>query len=112
MKTKMRYVTTMLVATAATGAAIGFAPAAIADPSATSLRQGDTSGIDSPTGPGLWNGGQPAGGTGIYSGPDTGSGPSLWRGGQPAGGTGIYSGPDTGSGAGFWSGGESAGAIG
>jgi hypothetical protein len=112
MKTKMRYLTTLLVATAATGLAIGFAPVAIADPGATSLRQGDTSGIDSPTGPGLWNGGSPAGGTGIYTGSETASGPSYWRGGEPAGGTGVDSGPDTGSGPGFWSGGESAGAIG
>jgi hypothetical protein len=112
MKTKMRYLTATLVATAATVTAISFAPVAIADPGATMLRQGDTSGIDTPTGPGLWNGGNPAGGTGIDTGSDTGSGPSLWRGGNPAGSTGTDSGPDTGSGAGFWSGGESAGAIG
>lgn len=103
MKTKISYLTTMLVATAATGAAIGLAPIAIAAP-------GDTSGIDSPTGPGLWRGGDPAGGTGIDSGSDTGDGPGYWRGGNPAGGTGIDSGTDIGSGPSIWSGGESAAA--
>jgi hypothetical protein len=112
MKTKMRYLTTMLVATAATGAAIGLAPVAIANPGAASAPQGDTSGIDTPSGPGLWAGGNPAGGTGIDTGSDTATGPSYWRGGNPAGGTGIDTGSDTGSGPGFWSGGEPAGAIG
>jgi hypothetical protein len=112
MKTKMRYLTTMLVATAATGAAIGFAPVAIAAPGAASAPQGDTSGIDTPFGPSLWNGGTPAGGTGIDSGSDTATGPGYWRGGNPAGGTGIDSGTDIGSGPSIWSGGESAAAIG
>src|ERR1700692_780868 len=75
MQTKMRYLTTLLVATAATGAAIGFAPVAIANPGAASAPQGDTSGIDTPTGPGLWNGGTHAGGTGIDTGSDTAAGP-------------------------------------
>jgi hypothetical protein len=101
MKTKMRYLTTLFVATAATGAAIGFAPVAMA----AAVTQDNT-------GPGLWNGGVVAGGTGSDPGPDTGAGPTVWRGGNPAGGTGIDPGPDTGSGAGFWSGGVSAGAIG
>jgi hypothetical protein len=65
MKTKIRYLTTMLVATAATSAAIGLAPIAVAAPGAATVPQGDTSGIDAPTGPGLWNGRSPAGGTGM-----------------------------------------------
>jgi hypothetical protein len=116
MKTKMRYLTALVVATAASGAAISFAPiAAAADPSTPNGPQAtgsDTSGLDAPTGPGFWNGGQPAGGTGTVTGSDVGSGPSLWRGGQPAGGTGTATGPDVGSGAGYWSGGLSAGAVG
>lgn len=88
MKTKMRYLTTVAVATAAMGAAINFAPIAVAaDPGSPSGGGGtgsDTSGLDANTGPGLSNGGSPAGATG----------------------------PDVASGAGFWSGGESAGAVG
>jgi hypothetical protein len=113
MNTKRRYLTTLLVATAATGAAIGFAPVAIADPGAASeppaaaqVGPGNT-----PPDPGYWDGGQVAGGTGSYPRPDTASGPSIWRGGSPAGGTGSYSGPDTGTGPNLWSGGQSAGAV-
>jgi hypothetical protein len=112
MTTKMRYLATLFVATAATGAVIGFAPVAIASPGAASAPQGDTSGIDTPTGPGLWTGGNPAGGTGISTGSDTGAGPTYWRGGNPAGGTGISTGSDTGNGPTYWSGGNPAGAIG
>jgi hypothetical protein len=116
MKTQMRYLTTVAVATAAMGAAMSFAPIAVAaDPGSPNGGGGtgsNTSGLDANSGPGLWNGGSPAGGTGSATGPDVAGGPSLWRGGNPAGGTGSDNGPDTGSGAGFWSGGESAGAVG
>ena len=47
-------------------------------------------------------------GTGV--GPNTGPDPNLWNGGDPAGGTGIDTGTDTGTGPGIWNGGESAGA--
>lgn len=60
--------------------------------------------------PNLWNGGDPAGGTGLSAGPDTGSGPGYYNGGNPAGGTGIDTGTDTGTGPGIWNGGQSAGA--
>ena len=61
--------------------------------------------------PNFWNGGDPAGGTGLSAGPDTGSGGGYFNGGNPAGGTGSDTGPDTGSGPGIWNGGESAGAV-
>jgi hypothetical protein len=61
--------------------------------------------------PNFWNGGDPAGGTGLQAGPDTGSGAGYFNGGNPAGGTGLDTGPDTGSGPGTWNGGESAGAA-
>ena len=48
-------------------------------------------------------------GTGV--GPNTGPDPNFWNGGQPAGGTGLDAGPDTGTGPGIWNGGESAGAV-
>jgi hypothetical protein len=48
-------------------------------------------------------------GTGV--GPNTGPDPNYWNGGDPAGGTGLDAGPDTGSGPGIWNGGESAGAT-
>ena len=92
MKTKMRYLTALVVATAASGAAISFAPiAAAADPSTPNGPQAtgsDTSGLDAPTGPGFWNGGQPAGGTGSVTGPDVGSGAGYWSGGLSAGAVG------------------------
>jgi len=116
MKTKRRYLTTLMVATAATGAAIGFAPVATADPGAASEPQ--AAGQDqvgpgnTPPDPGYWDGGQAAGGTGTDPGtPNTAAGPSIWRGGDPAGGTGTDPGPNTGSGPNLWSGGESAGAV-
>lgn len=82
MKTNMRYVTTLLVATAATGVAIGLAPVAIADAGTASAPQATGQGD---AGPGLWNGGDPAGGTGADSGPDTATGPGFWSGGESAG---------------------------
>jgi hypothetical protein len=113
MKTKIRYLTTLLVATAATGAAIGFAPVAIADPGAGNGTQPTgQNGPANPPNPGYWDGGEAAGGTGADTGPNTATGPSYWRGGNPAGGTGADTGPDTATGPGFWNGGESAGAIG
>jgi hypothetical protein len=108
MKTKMRYLTTLLVATAATAVAIGFAPVAIADPGVASGQAGPTT----PPNPGYWDGGQAAGGTGAGTGSNVATGPSYWRGGDPAGGTGADAGPDTATGPNYWSGGESAGAIG
>jgi hypothetical protein len=113
MTTKRRYLTTLLVATAATGAAIGLAPLAIADAGAASQPQASAQvgPGNTPPDPGYEDGGQVAGGTGIDSGPNTGTGPSIWRGGSPAGGTGIDPGPNTGSGPNLWSGGESAGAV-
>lgn len=60
--------------------------------------------------PNYWNGGDPAGGTGLDAGPDTGSGAGYYNGGNPAGGTGLDAGADTGTGPGIWNGGESAGA--
>ena len=60
--------------------------------------------------PNFWNGGDPAGGTGLGPEPELGSGPGYFNGGNPAGGTGSYTGTDTGSGPGIWNGGESAGA--
>jgi hypothetical protein len=110
MKTKMRYLTTLLVATAATGAAIGFSPAAIADPG-MAPRQGSAGAAENSADPGYWNGGAPAGGTGIDPGTDNANGPGYWRGGAPAGGTGIDPGTDNANGPGYWSGGESAGAV-
>jgi hypothetical protein len=76
------------------------------------LGDDDGTGVGPNTGPdpNLWNGGDPAGGTGISAGPDTGSGPGYFNGGNPAGGTGIDTGTDTGTGPGIWNGGESAGA--
>jgi hypothetical protein len=120
VKTKMRYLTTLLVATAATGAAVGFAPIAIADPGAVSrpqaTRLGDA-GLHAASAGFLTD--QPAGGTGIDPGPDAapdfepGAGPAL---GQRAGGTGIDPGPsaapDTPSGPGDEDGGDPAGGIG
>jgi hypothetical protein len=73
----------------------------------------DGTGVGPNTGPdpNLWNGGDPAGGTGLSAGPDTGSGPGYYNGGNPAGGTGpADTGPDIGSGPGIWNGGQSAGA--
>jgi hypothetical protein len=72
----------------------------------------DGTGVGPNTGPdpNFWNGGDPAGGTGLQAGPDTGSGAGYFNGGNPAGGTGLDTGPDTGSGPGIWNGGESAGA--
>ena len=46
-------------------------------------------------------------GTGV--GPNTGPDPNYWNGGDPAGGTGLDAGPDTGSGAGYFNGGNPAG---
>jgi hypothetical protein len=113
MKAKMRYLTTLLVATAASAAAIGLAPVAIADPGAASDPQPTgQAGPVTPPNPGPWAGGQAAGGTGADTGPDTGTGPAYWHGGEPAGGTGADTGPDTATGPNAWSGGESAGAIG
>ncbi len=74
----------------------------------------------------LWDGGQPAGGTGVDPGPETAPDvpgipdqagvADLTNVGQPAGGTGIDAGPsappDTPSGPGLADGGEPAGAIG
>jgi hypothetical protein len=76
------------------------------------LGDDDGTGVGPNTGPdpNLWNGGDPAGGTGISAGPDTGTGPGYFNGGNPAGGTGIDTGTDTGTGPGIWNGGESAGA--
>jgi hypothetical protein len=76
------------------------------------LNDDDNVGVGPNTGPdpNFWNGGNPAGGTGIDAGPDTGSGAGYFNGGNPAGGTGIDTGTDTGSGPGIWNGGESAGA--
>jgi hypothetical protein len=111
MKTKMRYLTAMLVATAAAGAAIGFAPVAIAAPSAAGapLHAASAGFLTD----------QPAGGTGIDPGPNAapdlepGAGPAL---GERAGGTGIDPGPtaapDTPSGPGDQGDGDPAGAIG
>ena len=120
MKTKMRYLTMLLMATAATGAAIGFTPVAIADPAAArapqATRLADTA-LHAASAGFLTD--QPAGGTGIDPGPNAapdiepGAGPAL---GERAGGTGIDPGPsaapDTPSGPGDEDGGEPAGAIG
>jgi hypothetical protein len=114
MKTNRRYLTTLLIATAATGAAIGLAPVALAAPGASEPLAAGQSQVgpgNTPPEPGYWDGGQAAGGTGVNPGPDTATGPSTWRGGQSAGGTGIDSGPDTASGPTVWSGGQSAGAF-
>jgi hypothetical protein len=111
-----RNLTILFAATAATAAAVGMAPVALADP-------GTATGSTLAAAYTGTNAGFPAGesgaGTGSYTGPtlppdsDFGAGPIL---GLRAGGTGSYTGPttppDAASGPGDQGGGQPAGAIG